>query len=55
MGRRNASQLARAAGSEIRKSLLGKLIEAARLGVALNPLIEARGLEFLEPGTNFAS
>ena len=55
MDRRDGSQLARAAGAEIGASPLGKPVEPARLGIALDPLVELSGLEFLEPGRNLAS
>ena len=48
-GSRNVSQFARATGSEISKRLLGEPIEPPGRGVPLDPLIETRRLESLEP------
>ena len=36
---------------EVRKRLLGELIEPASFGVMLDPLVETSRLEFLKPGT----
>ena len=49
-GWRNASQLAGTTAAKICKRLFGELVEPARLGILADFLIEARRLEFLEPG-----
>jgi hypothetical protein len=47
---RGVSQLARAAGAEIREGLLGKPVKPARFGVPFDPFIETSSLESLELG-----
>jgi hypothetical protein len=49
-GSRSASQVARAAGAEVCKCLLGELVQPARFGVPFDPPVKTSGLEFLEPG-----
>jgi hypothetical protein len=50
-GWRSVSQFARATPTEIRKRLVGEPVESPSFRVSLDPLVEARCLEFFEPGT----
>jgi len=49
-GSQNASKFAGAAAAKIVQRLIGQAIKPPFLGVALDLLIEARGVELLEPG-----
>ncbi len=52
-GRQGVSHLARATCAKIGERLLGKAIEPSRFGVALDPLVEPRSLQFLKPSAKF--
>jgi len=50
-GSRSVSKLARASGAVVRKRLLSKTVQTARLCAPLDLLIETDSLELGEPGT----
>src|SRR5207302_3192544 len=50
---RNASQLASTALAELGKRLGGKLVELAAIRIPFDLLVEAGGIEFIEPGAKF--
>lgn len=47
---RSASQLARAAGTEIGKGQSSKPVKSACIGVPFDPLVKAGSVESFEPG-----